>query len=78
MHGRCFLKLVHNGWWYEIVADLRAMQYQPRQTLNEAKMINKPQKPPCFIPRVVCWRTFTHERSNVAIKIKNAKGGLFI
>ena len=20
------------------------------QTLNEAKMINKPQKPPCFIP----------------------------
>lgn len=23
------------------------------QTLNEEKMINKPQTPPCFIPRVM-------------------------
>jgi len=46
------------------------------QTLNEEKMINNRQTQPCFIPRVVCWRTFTHEQSNVAVKIKNAKGGL--
>ena len=34
------------------------------KTLNEAKMINNRQNPPCFIPRVVCCMATLNDKLN--------------